>query len=149
MDYLNGLGYKWVHYGAELFGRRVSIQAQQIGIGRDNWLPQGNRNTADKLAPRTWLINSVTDHGPADTYYCYFFTTIDHEQQSIYYTWIKGDIRSHTWTLRDQDKNAAIVFEGCEPSDRVYFGYIDGDKHVIHVEPLMCQAKTIHHNSKV
>jgi hypothetical protein len=177
MDYLNGLDYKWVHYGSELmpsragpvyngnsvsgelFGNHVR-RINRIGVGRDNWPPQGNRNTAEKLAPNTWLINSVTaerisalsstfqapvteyDDEPADTYYCWFFTTINHEQRSIFYTWIKGDIRPHTWTLRGQDKNAEIVFNDCQPGAPL--GYYEGDKQVIPVDPLLRQAKDIH-----
>ena len=149
MEFLNSLGYKWVHYGAELFGnhvRRIDIAGTKIGIGRDDWPPQGNHNTADKLEPCVWLINSVTEYAdePDDTYYCYFFTTIDHERRSIFYRWIKGDIRPYNWTLQGQDKNAAIIFNDCKPSDRAYFGYIEGDKHVIPVEPLLCQAKLVH-----
>ena len=125
MDYLNGLGYKWVHYGSELFGnhvRRVDIAGTQIGIGRDNWPPQGNCNTAEKLAPSVWLIDSVTAHGRQHIYSSWFFTTIDHERRRIFYVWIKGDIKPHTSTFQGSDKNAAIVFHDCIPSDRAYFG---------------------------
>jgi hypothetical protein len=152
MDYLNGLNYKWVHYGSELFGNHVRrflterIGIRQIGVGRDNWPPQGNRNTAEKLLKDCWLINSVSDYGPGESiYYCYFFTTINHEQRCIYYMWIKGDIRPYDWTFRGTDKNAAIVFSDCEPSDRAYFGHIEHDKQVIPLAPLLSQVNEVQH----
>ncbi len=147
MDYLNGLNYKWIHYGPELFGNHVRRQGA-IGIGRDNWPPQGNRNTATKVAPDVWLINSVTtyDDEPGDIYYCWFFTTIHHEKREIYYKWIKGNNRPHSWTLRGSDKNAAIVFDDCPPSNRLktsHCGYYEGDKEIIPLEPLLAQVRTI------
>lgn len=143
MDYLNGLNYKWVHYGPELFGnhvRRITLpNGQKIGIGRDNWPPQGNCNTVTKVAPDIWLINSVTtyDNEPDDTYYCWFFTIINHEKQEIYYKWIKGNNRPHSWTLRGSDKNAAIVFDESSPQ----YGHYEGDKHIISLEPLISELR--------
>ena len=147
MDYLNGLNYKWVYYGSELFGnhvRRIAVNDKQIGVGRDNWPPQGNRNTAEKLAPSVWLIDSLTDHGPNDTYFCWFLVTIDHEQRSLFYQWVKGDMGPHSWTFNGFGKNAAIIFEDCKSHTRpAPRGYYEGNTHVIHIEPIINIAKTI------
>ena len=144
MDYLNSLGYKWVHYGAELFGNHVR-RIDGIGIGRDNWPPQGNRNTAAKLLSSVWLIDSVTEYAdePDDAYYCWFFTSIDHELHIIFYTWIKGDIRPYKWTFRGEGKNAALIFDDSWSADKPPRGYYEGGKHIIPIESLIIQIQKL------
>lgn len=148
MDYLNALNYKWVHYGPHLFGnhvRRFGLPDEsQIGVGRDNWPPQGNRNTADKLTTSAWLINSVTiyDEVGKGPYYCWFFATIDHERRSIFYRWIKGSGRKHRWNLISGDKNVGptlIFVDSVEINHQRLpnYGRYDGNKHIIPLGPLI------------
>jgi hypothetical protein len=136
MDYLNGLGYKWTHYGQELYTNPEfkCSDGYKVRYCPTNWYPQGTTLSAEKIGPDSYIIDSLNHYEGEDEedYFCWFFVFVDHIGRRIFYQWIKGDIHPHNWILRcgsPDDKNCVADFD-------------HGDQ-IIPINPLIVRAREL------